>query len=448
MSKIFGLKLPSNKAIWALTYPIILSLFAENIINVTDTIFLARVGEAELGASAIGGTFYVLLFIIGLGFSIGTQIIISRRIGENKDEEVGCIFEISVMFLMIAAVLVFLATQLFFTPLFSRILSSGEILAKTELYVKWRVWGVFFTYIGCIFRAFYTGLFKTKFLLANSLVLAVVNVIFAYVLIFGKFGFPQMGIEGAAIATVIAEGASVLFFILVTFKYIDLKKYRLFQPKKYDLKVIRTILDVSGFIILQNVLSMASWFSFFLVIEQRGQHQLAITNIVRSIYLFLMIPGWAFGSATSTMVSNMIGQGNPDNVIPLINKITRLCFFSILVLVAPALVLHHEMLSLFTSNPQLINESLPSYYVVMATLIIFSLTMNYYNGVIGTGSTRVSLLLEVIGVVFYLVFVYVVVLVLDVSLEFAWFSEAEYFVSMYILSLIYLKKGSWKRKII
>ncbi|HOH85057.1 MAG TPA: MATE family efflux transporter, partial [Bacteroidales bacterium] len=257
MSKISGLKLPSNKAIWALTYPIILSLFAENIINVTDTIFLARVGEAELGASAIGGTFYVLLFIIGLGFSIGTQIIISRRIGENKEGEVGSVFEISVMFLMIAAVLVFLATQLFFDPLFSRILSSGEILAKTELYVKWRVWGVFFTYIGCVFRAFYTGLFKTKFLLANSLVLAAVNVLFAYVLIFGKFGFPQMGIEGAAIATVIAEGASVLFYLLVTLKFVDLKKYRLFQPKKYDLKVIRTILDVSGFIILQNVLSMA-----------------------------------------------------------------------------------------------------------------------------------------------------------------------------------------------
>ncbi|HOH85029.1 MAG TPA: hypothetical protein PLI16_10495, partial [Bacteroidales bacterium] len=111
-------------------------------------------------------------------------------------------------------------------------------------------------------------------------------------------------------------------------------------------------------------------------------------------------------------------------------------------------VFHNEMLSLFTADPKLITESLPSYYVVMATLIIFSLTMNYYNGVIGTGSTRVSMLLEVIGVVFYLIFVYFVVLVLNVSLEFAWFSEAEYFISMCILSLIYLKKGSWKRKII
>jgi len=442
------LALPSNKDIWALTYPIILSLFAENVINVTDTIFLARFGEAELGASAIGGTFYILLFIIGLGFSIGTQILISRRLGEKKDEEVGSIFEISVMFLMLAALIIFIATQFLFSPLFSRILSSGEIYVKTDLYVKYRVWGIFFTFLGCAFRAFYTGLFKTKFLLANSLVLAIVNIIFAYLLIFGKFGFPRLGIEGAAIATVIAEFASVLFYLIVTYKYIDLKKYSLFQRKTYDLKVIRTILDVSGFIILQNVISMVAWFTFFLVIEKRGPHQLAITNIVRSIYLFLMIPGWAFGSATSTMVSNIIGQGDKENVIPLIKKITLLCFLSILALVVPALLFHSELLSLYTSDAELISESLPSYYVVMAALIIFSLTMNFFNGVIGTGSTRVSMLIEVICVIFYFLFVYVVILVLNMPLEIAWVSEIEYFISIFILSYIYLKNGRWKRKII
>jgi len=442
------LNLPSNKAIWTLTYPIILSLFAENIINVTDTIFLARIGEAELGASAIGGTFYVLLFIIGLGFSIGTQIIISRRLGENKDEEVGSVFEISVIFLMLAALVVFAVVQLFFSPLFSRILSSGEIYAQTNLYVKYRVFGIFFTYLGCAFRAFYTGLFKTKFLLANSLVLAVVNIIFAWLLIFGKFGFPQLGIEGAALATVIAEFASVLFYVAVTFKYIDLKKYRLFQRKTYDLKVIRNILDVSGFIILQHVLSLASWFAFFLVIEQRGPHQLAITNIIRSIYLFLMIPGWAFGSATSTMVSNIIGKGDTEGVIPLVKKITWLCFLSILLLVVPAIIFHHGMLSLYTSDARLIEESMGSFYVVMVALIIFSLTMNFFNGVIGTGSTRVAMLIELIGTVLYLIFVYLVILTLNMPLEIAWVSEIQYFIVLFILSYFYLKKGSWKRKII
>ena len=69
-----------------------ISMLAENIIGLTDTMFLARVSETDLGASAIGGTFYVIVFIIGLSFSIGTQIIISRRLGENRIKEVGEVF--------------------------------------------------------------------------------------------------------------------------------------------------------------------------------------------------------------------------------------------------------------------------------------------------------------------------------------------------------------------
>jgi putative MATE family efflux protein len=442
------LQLPSHKEIWSLTFPILLSMVAENIINITDTIFLARVGEGELGASAIGGTFYVILFIIGLGFSIGTQIIISRRLGEDKPREIGSVFEISVFFLMVVALLLFITVQLFFSPIFNHIMSSTEVFDKTVIYIKYRVWGIFFTFIGCAFRAFYTGIFKTKFLLINSIILALVNVIFAYVLIFGKLGFPKLGIEGAAIATVIAEFASVLFYVFATVKFVDLQKYNLFQRKKYDLKIIYTILDVSGFIILQHLISLTSWFAFFMVIEQRGEHPLAITNIVRSIYIFFMIPGWAFSSATSTMVSNIIGKKNIEGVIPLIKRITKMGFLTTILLIAPALLFPRQLLSLYSSDAMLISDSLPSFYVVMLALFVFSLTFNLFSGVTGTGNTRISMLIEVVGVVLYLATVYFVVILLKLPLAMAWTAEVEYFIVIFVLSYFYLRKGGWKTKVI
>jgi putative MATE family efflux protein len=442
------LQLPSNKDIWNLTFPIILSMMAENIINITDTVFLARIGEGELGASAIGGTFYVILFIIGLGFSIGTQIIISRRLGEDKPREVGSVFEISVFFLLAVALILFIAVQLFFAPVFSHILSSADVLQKTEIYLKYRVWGIFFTFIGCAFRAFYTGIFKTKFLLINSIILAGVNIFCAWVLIFGHFGLPRLGIEGAAIATVIAEFVSVLFYVFATFKFIDLKKYNLFRRKKYDLKIVWTILDVSGFIILQNLISLVSWFAFFMVIEQRGEHQLAISNIVRSVYIFFMIPGWAFSSATSTMVSNIIGQKNIAGVIPLIKRITKLNFIITAALMLPAVLFPHQLLLLYTSDRQMISDCIPSYYVVMAALFVFSLTYNVYSGVTGTGNTRISMLIESVGVVLYLINVYMMMIWLRLPLAMAWTSEVEYFIVIFVLSYFYLKKGSWKKKMI
>ena len=79
----------TNKEIWNVSYPIFLGLLAQNIINVTDTAFLGRVGEVELGASAMGGLFYICVFTIAFGFSIGSQILIARRNGEGRYKDVG-----------------------------------------------------------------------------------------------------------------------------------------------------------------------------------------------------------------------------------------------------------------------------------------------------------------------------------------------------------------------
>ena len=74
----------TNRNIWNVSYPIFLSLLAQNVINVTDTAFLGRVGEVELGASAMGGLYYICAFTIAFGFSTGSQIVIGRRNGEGR----------------------------------------------------------------------------------------------------------------------------------------------------------------------------------------------------------------------------------------------------------------------------------------------------------------------------------------------------------------------------
>ena len=81
-----------NKNILQISYPIFLGLLAQNVINVTDTAFLGHVGEVELGASAIGAVFYMMIFMMGFGFSVGAQIIIARRNGEGNYRDIGNVF--------------------------------------------------------------------------------------------------------------------------------------------------------------------------------------------------------------------------------------------------------------------------------------------------------------------------------------------------------------------
>ncbi len=121
--------------------------------------------------------------------------------------------------------------------------------------------------------------------------MALTNVVLDYALIFGHFGLPEMGIKGAAIASVLAEAASLLFFLIYTYITVDLKKYGLNRLRSFDPVLLMRILSISCFTMLQYFLSMATWFCFLCGSGERlGQRELAIANIVRSIYIVMLIP--------------------------------------------------------------------------------------------------------------------------------------------------------------
>ena len=103
----------TNKQIWSVSYPILLSLLAQNVINVTDTAFLGHVSEVALGASAMGGLFYICIFTIAFGFSTGSQIVIARRNGEGRYSDVGPVMIQGIMFLLLIAILMFGFTKAF-----------------------------------------------------------------------------------------------------------------------------------------------------------------------------------------------------------------------------------------------------------------------------------------------------------------------------------------------
>ena len=239
---------PSHREIWQISGPIMLSLLAQNIVGVTDTAFLGRVGEVELGASAIGGVFYLILFMVGFGFTTGVQILIARRYGEKNYAEIGPIFDNSFYFIGIFSLLV-TALVYFFGSLFLKIvLSSEPIFRASSLFLKYRVFGLFFATSALLFRSFYTGISFTKYLSISAGIMAVLNIVLDYLLIFGHGGFPKMGIQGAAISSSISEAFALLFFIWITSGNKHLKRYHLFRLVKPDL-IIETGIAHGGSLI-------------------------------------------------------------------------------------------------------------------------------------------------------------------------------------------------------
>jgi len=439
---------PTTRTIWDIAWPIMLSLVAQNIVNVTDTAFLGRVGEIELGASAIGGLLYTTIFMVAFGFTTGVQILVARRNGEKNYLAIGRIFDNSFYFLGITSLVITSVVILFGPALLKPFMASEAVFNASSTYLVYRVPGLFFAASGLLFRSFYTGIAFTKYLSISSAIMAGVNVVLDYAMIFGHWGFPQMGIQGAAIASAISEVCALLFFIIITWHNTRLKQYVLFKWIKPDFEIIKSTLGISVFVMFQYVLSLGSWFVFFMLIEKMGERSLAVSNIIRSLYLMLMIPGWALCSVTNTLVSNALGEGKPDHVIPIIRKILKFSLVVMAITVSVAALLPREAIAIYTNDTSLIEATVPSYYIILGATFLFMAMSILFNGVLGTANTKFALGIEVITLIFYITTAWLFAVKLHLQIEYVWTAEFVYSSSIGILSYWYLKKGNWRSKVV
>ena len=425
-----------------------ISLVAQNIVNVTDTAFLGHVGAAELGASAIGGLFYITLFMVAYGFTTGVQILIARRHGEKDYPAIGSIFDNSFYFLGASTIFITILILFFGAQILKPFIASANVFQASTIYLKYRIFGLFFASSALLFRSFYTGIAFTKYISISAAIMAGLNVILDYGMIFGKLGFPEMGIAGAGLASSISEASALLFFFAITARKAHLKKYNLFAFVKPDLSIIKRTLDLSLYIMIQFVLSHAVWLGFFLMIEKMGETSLAVSNIIRSIYMLLMIPAWAMSSATSSIVSNAIGAGFSNQVMPIIRKILMFSMGIMLIVAVLAIFIPRFMISIYTSDPNLLEASVTSYYVILGAVLLFSATIVLFNGVLGTGNTRSGLAIELVTLSMYLAFAWVLSVKLHQPIEVVWLCEYMYSIVLGSLSWFYLKRGKWEGRVI
>ncbi len=436
----------SYKTILHISTPIMLGSAVQNIIALSDGVFLFHLDELDFAAIGFVGVFYLVIAAIGFGFSKGGQIMIARRIGEGKSEEVGRTFYAMVYFELALAIAMFLFMTFGCQWFFSQFVDpSSPIYTKSLAYLDYRSYGVFFSYIGVAIVALYTGTARTYFIVVDTLILAIVNIVLNYSLIFGHWGFPEMGIAGAGLASTIAEMVAFIVFVLYMIFDTPLRKYRLNRIPNIDLTLIKQQLSISAPIVAQAVVGLGSWFVFFGIVENLGERALAITNLVRMVYLFLSIPCWGFASGINTIVSNLIGQRKRMAVLPMIWKTAKICWLTTMVLALPVVLFPEHILYpiLGSEEMSIITEARPIFYVLLGILSLFSVGGVYFNGLAGTGATYFGLKMQAICAVGYLSYIYIVVEYTNGGLVWAWASEIFYWIAMLCFTVYYLRSKAW-----
>ena len=442
----------SYKSIWKITFPILVALVMEELLGMTDTAFLGRVGEIELGASAIAGVYFTILYMLGFGFSIGVQIIIGRRNGEAYENgtgfgSIGRVFWQGVWFLSALALVTMVLSYFLSPPLLRGILKSENIFNASIVYVNWRIPGLPFAFMTALFRAFYVGIKETGSLTWNSIVLVGSNIFLDWLLIFGHLGAPEMGIKGAALASTISEGISFLFFVVWALFTAD-RKYGLHKIVKPLWKELKQLFSTASWVMVEYVLNVSVWLLFFLFIEHLGEEELAVANIVRSISEVSFVFSAAFASTAATLVSNIIGEGHPEGVTRVIRRVLILCAVTMLPLLAFFALFPHLIIGLFTDIPSLVEASVHTLWVMCAATVVTLPWNVYLQSVAGTGDTRVCLRFDVVALAIYAVYCTVIIGILHSSIAVCWTADGIYSLCIWIQCVIYLHRGKWRNKTI
>jgi Na+-driven multidrug efflux pump len=178
-----------------------------------------------------------------------------------------------------------------------------------------------------------------------------------------------------------------------------------------------------------------------------GEHELAASQIVRSVYGIMGILVWALANTTNSMVSNLYGQSSYQEILPLISKVVRI---SLLYTIGISLVLFlfaQSFIAVYTSNEIIRALSQPTLYVVLLASIIFSISTIYFNALLGLGNTKRNLVYELIAITAYLIYCYIVIEQLRSPLWIAWCAEFIYWGIMLVLSAQFMHSKSWQKKL-
>lgn len=434
----------SYRKILLIAAPLMVGTFVQSIVTFTDAIFVSQLGQINIGAFGNGSLFYLAVLMFCRGLADGTQIIIARLNGEQNIKAIGTTFLNAQSFQLILSTIVFFLIQIFSSKITIEISDSTEIASAMNDFLSVRAFGLFFAAQHLALVAFFMGLGRTNIILYSALLIAACNIVLDAVFINGLGFIPAYGLKGAPLASTISEaiGFAYLFYHLYANKAFSKYNYRL-NLGRIQLKKHYNLIKLSLPLMLQGVVSLSTWLVFFTLIEHMGKSALESAQNIRYMYFLAFVPIYGFGATTKTVVSTLIGRGNQLQIPHIQKRLILLTIGFMFIVFHGALFYPETLIQLIDRNPTITPEVLAdSSFIlqfVFGSIIIFAITVVYFNSISGIGKTQITFLIEVIAIIAYLVGCHLFFNEWHWNIREVWWVEYIYFTSMGICSFVYFR---------
>lgn len=385
------------KIVFKLAIPAALKHLVDILQMLVDMLMVGKISVNALAAVGISMQFMMILNVLMTPFLIGGNAIISRYIGEKKkDKASALLFTLIVLTVLLSLVVTVIGY--FGSDYFYKIMGAqAEVVRLGSLYFRIITLGIVMIFFDALLYNSLSASGDTKTSFYVKLVSASLNGFLNYVLIFGNFGFPKMGIEGAAIATVISYTFNVFVYLILLQK----KKSKLHIIPKFNLKDIKRVWNVGFSAGIDRMISSLSFIVFVGIITAYGTVELAGYQVGLRIEGIAFMPGFGFSVAAMALIGQNIGAKNRDRAY-LMGIISGRIAAVFMGSVGIILILFPEFLiSFFTKDLATIKVS--SYYLILVGFaqVPLALVFVYSSALRVAGATKVTLKVNFLSLWFF-----------------------------------------------
>jgi len=426
-----------------LAYPIVLTQLSQTLMHVVDSIFVGRLGAAELGALGFACVWLWTVMSIFTGTATGVQTFVSQAHGSGDERGCGAWAWQGLYAVVPAAVLAAFAFAELADPLWSALGASDEIRVHAMSYMQMRPIGLAGQCLSLVLISFFRGLGDTRTPLVAAIVANATNIALDYGLVFGRLGLPAWGVAGAAVATSIAEWVGALM-VAAAFLGPRVRARHRTLPARPDVRAIRRFLRTGAPIGGQWLLDMSAFAIFTTLVAHLGEAAMAATQAMISLLSLSFMQSIGIGLAATTLVGRYKGGGDLPAAARSYRSATKLALGLALGVAVLFVLAPDALMRLYSSDPEVLALGPPLLALAAAFQLFDAVQIVAGDALRGAGDTRWPFLVQTgLAWCVRLPLAWFFAVTLGGGVVGAWYAEFAFIVSLAAALVLRFRSGVW-----